>query len=372
MRRFGMGWIGVLFLLACGAEMSVPTPESGVESHFSKPQGVVFSERFIFVSNTHFDSSTFQFGSGSVTVLERETLRVVQTLETTQPNPQIMVVSDTALYVLCTGETTFDKDSWLNVAIGPGAVDRFALDALENSSAPGESLELSYSPEYPLRAGFGSMVMLDGILVLGSGLSASLVTIDMESFSFLRGPDDPIEVYAHEGNDTVNLAAHPYGLLRVASFNLDSVFRVDVETGEVVGAGFDVGTGSDLEGLLQVVPLPDGTEVGLLTLGNTLSRWSSTYEESPETGIVPVGPVANYLSLGAGSLYIVNSGSNRISRYDWESGEFTSGFADFDVAANPWSMAVDEENNVAYVTLNLSEKLAVVSLATGTVLEEIE
>lgn len=369
---FSVLWL--CFLQACQpSSLGNPVDALGEEmGHFDYPQGVLFVGDYAVVTNTAFDPETLGFGEGFITVVDVESFEVVNQIPVSAPNPQKVIRVGNDVVVLCTGTTFFDGEQWLNVAISSGALDRFPVESLAVAEGPRESVELPGLPEDPRIGGMGSLALSEGgeAIYLTSGLSATLFKVDVPTWTLTRGPENPIQLYEHEGNDTLTVSTHSDGFLRVASFNSDRVYTFDPSTDSLVDPeGIDVGETEDLEGLIQTVELPSGEELGLFSIANTLSHWSEPGDVA--TGIGAVGPIANWLEVAEDVVFVVNSGVNNLSRYHWETGMMDEQFSVFDVGAGPWEMDADTSRDLGVVSLNQSQAVVFVQLSTGKVMEEI-
>ena len=373
-----------LLLLGCDApsQETAPTPEEpqnvvttvepdleGIVT-FDKPQDVLIVEPWVLVTNTSYRPATKSFGAGTVTVLHMETREVVNQLSLTQANPQQLLQSGDYIYTLCTGQTSFEDESWLNIAQSDGAIDRFPIATLNTSQNPDNSLALPTDPTSNLRGGFGSMALAldEKTLLISSGLSATLYRADISSMSLLNGPEKPIVPYTHEYNDTLTVSPHSDGDIRVASFNRDEVFFMDPAQNTLSeNSGINLGKTDDLEGLLQILELPDGNELALFTISNQLILWNRT--EKLLSDLAVVGPVANAMAVHGDFVYVVNSGVNNLVRINWKTGQVTDPFIVFPVGSNPWDIAISGDGQWAVVTLNLSDELAWIDLSTGELSE---
>jgi len=369
-------WI-VLLALMVGCDMGIQedggnlgAPEPQISGSFDAPQGVVFTPDWVVVSNTAFRPETLEFGEGSITVISRDTRKVVHQIPVSAPNPQKLLVVGDSLYVLSSGQTRFEQDTWLNVALSPGALDRFPLASLGDATGPEESLPLPLSDADPRQGGFGSMAAsLDGqVLAMACGLKALVWTVDLTTFSWLQGPDDPLIPYEHDNNDTMTVSVDSQGTFRVVSFNRDQVFALEPhQENWDPGEGMSMGISTDMEGLLQSLELPNGDHLGLLTIANGLFQHSDQKDKGELVAVV--GPIANHMALWGKEVFVVNSGVNNLVKFHWETGEMTDPFTIFPVGSNPWEMAINPEGTIGVVTLNHANQLAWVHLESGELLE---
>lgn len=356
-------------LVACDAADPVTAPSTG---SFATPEGVVGAGDLIVVANPDFRGEGF--GAGTVTVIDGTTRRVVNRAPTTAPNPQFLATTDTAVVVVCSGETLWDAGATVHAAVGPGGVDVFPRDGLRTATGPATHIALPVDPGDPRHGGPGSIAVLpDGhTAYIGSGLSAIVVKVDLASGEVLRGMADPIVLRDHERNDTVTLAWHPSGVVLAATFDTDLLFRIDPNTDTLVGDPVDLGANSDLEGVVDLTVAPGSSPdvLWVMTIASAVGAWDLA-GGAAQPRAATAGVAANRIRVGGGYAYVVNSGENNVQRSPLATlGDVARPFAALPVGSNPWDLAI--VGDVAYVTLFRANRVAVVDLATGALLEEIE
>jgi hypothetical protein len=91
---------------------------------------------------------------------------------------------------------------------------------------------------------------------------------------------------------------------------------------------------------------------------------------SVEPYLGAIGPLGNALAAGGGAIWIVESGSNTVSRYEPERG-MTTGFVDVGNDRNPYGLFVDEDRGEAFVVNYLANSMSVARMDTGAVMAEI-
>lgn len=94
-------------------------------------------------------------------------------------------------------------------------------------------------------------------------------------------------------------------------------------------------------------------------------------EASVFANIQVIGTAANQLALGAGYLWVVESTSNTVSRFDPENGRLDPFFIDVGNGKNPFDAVVDEAAGRVYISNWLSNTLSVASLQSGKVITEV-
>lgn len=359
----------LLILAACDASDPVAAPSSG---SFASPEGVVAAGELVAVANPDFRGTSF--GEGSVTIVDVDARAAVNRIPTTRPNPQFLAITDDLLVVVDSGLTAWDAEAGVHTATGDGGLDLIPRDALRTATAPAAHIALPTDPSDRRRGGPGSIAVLpDGrTAYVGSGLAAVVVKVDLVDRTVLRGMDDPIIVRAHERNETVTLAWHPSGVVLVACFDTDELYRLDPTTDTIVGAPIALGATGDLEGVVDLVVSPGATPdvLWVSTIANALGAWDlaggAVNPRAATTGVA-----ANRVRVAGEFAYVVNSGENNVQRSPLaDLGAVARPFAALPVGSNPWDMAVVGE--LGFVTLFRANRLAVIDLRTGALLEEIE
>jgi len=87
--------------------------------------------------------------------------------------------------------------------------------------------------------------------------------------------------------------------------------------------------------------------------------------------IQAIGSAANAIVHGAGYLWIVESTSNTVSRFNPETGHYDAYFIDVGDGRNPYALALDAERQRAYITNWLTNSLSVADLKSGEILAEV-
>lgn len=113
--------------------------------------------------------------------------------------------------------------------------------------------------------------------------------------------------------------------------------------------------------------------------GSTVDTGPAVCPEGPrrpsgsvEPEYATLGPTSNAIRQSDEHLWVVESGANTVSRLSVESGEFESGFIDVGNGRNPYDVAVDSREGVAWVTNNLEHTVTIADTGSGEVLAEIE
>ncbi len=91
-----------------------------------------------------------------------------------------------------------------------------------------------------------------------------------------------------------------------------------------------------------------------------------------ERQISAIGPVGNDLAASTNSVWVVESGSNTVSRLDRDSGSYHDFFVDVGNERNPYAATVDETARELWIANYASDTVSVASMDTGEILEEFE
>lgn len=91
-----------------------------------------------------------------------------------------------------------------------------------------------------------------------------------------------------------------------------------------------------------------------------------------ERQISAIGPVGNDLAASTNSVWVVESGSNTVSRLDRETGSYHDFFVDVGNERNPYAATVDETARELWVANYASNTVSVASKDTGEILVEFE
>ncbi len=84
-----------------------------------------------------------------------------------------------------------------------------------------------------------------------------------------------------------------------------------------------------------------------------------------------IGTAANAIAGGDGHLWVVESTENTVSRYAPRADDYEPYFIDVQNGRNPWDVAVDEDQGLAYVTNRQANSLSVANIETGEIVDEI-
>ncbi len=128
--------------------------------------------------------------------------------------------------------------------------------------------------------------------------------------------------------------------------------------------------------LLPIIACSDdepGTSTEKMSTEAVCSDGAPAYEVTVEPLVTEVGPMANDLAIsGDGGLWIVESGTNSVSRFDLEEIVLEPHFIDVGTERNPYSAAVDEEAGQVWVANYLSDTVSIADLDSGAPIAELD
>lgn len=347
--------------------------------NFASPEGLALTKDYVFVANTNFsyEGDKIVYGEGFVTVVDRAKFAVVNRVKTYGKNPQVVAVRGGKLYVLCSGETTFDAEKGQVLPVGESTLE--ALDLAMVASAPKFEKVWKVSPPPP-----GSLVGYPSSLAFSpdgkyayasSGTTAAIFKFDLTTSEVIRGSDNPIEVGDLTKPDTLTLKEGPQNILFLGSFNRDKVFAFDTSRDALAQWPFgelDVGKTKDIDGVLDLAYREGGTPDLFILLGLAKTVMAATTQigqpSVKELGIT--GDWPNRIALWKGVLLVLNSGSNNITGFSVETGKDLGVLVVLPKNTNPYDMVVD--GDLLYVTGLLSNDLTEIDLSARKVLRRVE
>jgi len=249
------------------------------DERFDGPSGVAVAGGRVFVTNVAHTGDGFE--AGSVALIDRDRREVVATLETRWKNPQFarrietpegprVAISDAGAIDRGEGEGEFARPTspaglelWEPGAPGgPPArrTYRLGVDEAEALGAPGRAQPTP-----------------DGrFLYFASATAPAVFKFDLAAGEWVRGTDNPIELYEADGDALHHGAMGPNGLLFVTAFNRDALYVLDTSCDKLLAGPVEVGTSGELlEGPHDVVArgTGDGVEAYFVfSLRHTLGR----------------------------------------------------------------------------------------------------
>lgn len=248
------------------------------DESFKNPSAVALTETHAYVANVNFLSLAQGYGPGSVTVIDRQTLSVVASVETAFENPHYL-----AIYSTNQGPLLFVS--------GSGAIER-AGDRVEVKSEGGlEIFDVQADPIAPTSESFplgqqevqtvGApgrplLATTTNHLYFVSGIAPVLFVFDLENRRWDYDAASPLEFARADGDATHQAVMGPEGLLWITAFNQDALYLFDTACHKLVAPPIDLGQVADmLEGPHAIVAFQDGEAFEsyyLLGIANALGR----------------------------------------------------------------------------------------------------
>jgi DNA-binding beta-propeller fold protein YncE len=244
--------------------------EIGVDTDdFDAPQGVTASDDYIYVTNTHYRSNTFD--EGSVTVVDRDSLEVVARVATTKKNPQFaetIVTSDGPRIVIVSSGDIGQS----GVARSDGAVELWA--ETDEPGAPDREVFVLESTDDQRHGAPGRPLLTpDGTrLYMPSATAPALFALDLEQKTWLHDTADPLTVYDSQDLALDTAAIDSRGIIYVTAFNEDALYLVDTSCDEVLAGPIDLGVTSLGEGPqdVQIVEASQGATAFFIMGGSNV------------------------------------------------------------------------------------------------------
>lgn len=241
-------------------------------SNFEGPSGVAVSARALYVSNVDYLGLEEGYGAGHITVLNRSDFSLVGEITTAAKNPQFLTMHDGDLYVSDTG--AFGFDDFGAVATSDGAIERWTEE--EDLLQPTRRVAV-LPVETPARsASPGRPAFVNGKLYVASASAPEVYVLDLGSFEWIRGVQNPIVLYASD-RDALHHIVTDGQVVYVSAFNEDTISRIDPSCDELLGEPIPAGFDELLEGAHSMVAIKttDGTDLYVaLSLANSLVRIS--------------------------------------------------------------------------------------------------
>lgn len=210
-----------------------------------RPAGVATSGRYIYVTNTGYRPEG-PFADGSVTVIDPSTLDVLGDISTREANPQFATWADTSagerLIVVNTGQLVYEGGDF---SAAPSAVEFWqeTPDPLNPAKLVAE-LDVVQDPD--VGAPGDVVITNDGDRAyLTSATAPVLFELNLETGEWIRGPQNPIELYASEGDALDHAALGNDGILYISSFNTQQLLLLDTRCNALIGS-FDISTNDTL------------------------------------------------------------------------------------------------------------------------------
>lgn len=345
-------------LLLAGCDGDGKTPEEPGSGLLAGPEGIAVVDGTIYVTNVNSrydtDSGLVVFDEGFVQTFDLATLAPGIRFAVPCENPQYVLPADGDLLVLCSGSMLPDDNGLLTPATD-GALLVLDLATLTVK----QQIAVPRGQPQPL-AGFpGALAWSPDLqqVWLGSGSGPYVHAVDLETES--------VEVYQlrppGERNDLV-VPVWWEGRLFASSFTAGALFELEPEDGAPVGVPLPITESGETEGTIDIAT----TEGGLYVLHSLSQR--VVFVDPVARTVTPLftaGAAANRIRLYDGSLFVLNSMDNNVTRHDLTNTTTLTPFAIFPPGSNPWEMVFVDGK--MYATAYLSDELFVVDAASGAI-----
>lgn len=242
---------------------SIADPLSGAILHESapstaifNPSGVAASTDHIYISDVAFGRGEDGFGEGAIHVFDRSSFGYLGALETQAKNPQYLTFlpDEDALLITQTGPLGFSSGRYAQM--GDAGITILS-NLSDNDPLSPSSTHLTLPPRPDARqdpAPGRPMITQSQRAYFVSATSPTLLSLDLETSTWLRGPEDPILLYETSSDALHAGAIAGDDLLLILSYNQDALYIVDTSCDEVIAGPIDLGLSSeDLEGPLAIV-----------------------------------------------------------------------------------------------------------------------
>ncbi len=351
-------------------------------ARLARPEGLVAAGGHVFVTNTNFQDD-FTFGPGFVTVINTLSRTQVAEIPTSQPNPQFAAEAGPYVLVTCTGRTAWDASQNENTVTTDGALDFIPISGVAGRA------DVAFSIPIPIPSDAGRDTRLgapgdiavtpDGrYAYIASGTRADLFKVDLQDRALLRGTERPISLFDHDLNETLSVSMGADGLLYVAVFSRDEVWRLDPANDRFIQPPLSVdGIAGELEGPIDIVWRDDAQHPDVFVL-MTISQAVATIDYFTDIPLIDAeawttGGMPNRLKWHRGNLYVVQSGENNLTRINPGAERVESPWLALEPGDNPWDMAVHvgSRGSTAYVSNFGSNTISVIDLSAAEVIGRI-
>ena len=346
--------IPLALLLACEPTRSDRVyPDPGTFDH---PQAALFVDGLLLVTNTGYDAQSWR--TGSVAVISPERMQVTHRYNTSELNPQRLIKTKDAVYIINTG--TFDLSDFANPRSATrGSIDRIARGAINDPNATMKTHRIERDGRFvsPIDAAGGN-----GELIITSGLKPSVLYLDMTRAEAATSVTElPTMLSTGLG------AIRPWrdGFI-VVDFNSDKAFLLN-DSAELQ-CQIDVGEISqEMEGAMAPVIHQDDLYL-VLALSGVVRRVSLSGTDpcaNPVNTLVsPLGQVPNDLKIVDDQLWVVHSADNNLIAYDLNTGSEIKRYV-LPIGSNPWEAAFSDNGRWIAVTEWAGHAVTLIERATG-------
>lgn len=221
------------------------------------PAGVAVLDDVVYVGNTEYHGE--EYGPGSIAVLDRASHEVLGVVAAQRQNPQSLDVVGDRVVVVDSGAFgyagSFVAGSEAAVEIWTPTADPLAPDVVTVVMPLVDDRAVGIPGRPAHRAG-------SSVIYLPSATAPVVFSLDVVKGTWLRGPDDPIQLYETDGDALNHAAMGDDGVLWVTAYNEDALFLVDTRCDAVLDR-IELESSSMLAGPHGVVPVGDDGYVAL-------------------------------------------------------------------------------------------------------------
>ena len=367
-------------LVLAGCPDNAASPDAGAPGRaFWSPQGIAATSTHVLVVNTalYLKGASAHFDHGFVTIIDRKTRAVVGRVETTQPNPQHVVLCQDRWAVVVNTGTYVTKQHVLQPSSG-GGVDLLDISAGIPTKVS-RNIPLGLSKHDPRVGAYGTVVVDADCKTayIGSGTRGDVFAVDLQAGKVLRGPDKPIALFPTAADNNGLTTVRPWQKgLAVLDFNSEQLCLSDDWSGQLTPRTCSaIKIKKDLlAGPIDVVRDPNdarGRALVLMSMANALYSVDVTVTPFALQGkLATTGLANNRIVVHQGAALILNSLSANMQRVELPGGKSTLPFTVFPTKSNPYDMVVtsEPEGDVAWVTLSKAHAVALVQLKTGKII----
>lgn len=197
-----------------------------IENAFEEPFEIVIQNGLVFIANNNFDDNFDPDGPGFVTVIDSESLELVEIITASGGNSALMEEINGDIYLVNAGDVNFEAFPFTcNTSFPP------SIDIIDT-----ELLSVTSTISIPLESANNNVCLPQFITVspdetsayLGLGLVGALLKIDTNNNSLVRGTNNPIIITDLDGlNLPSDMQILPNGIGLITLFNTDQVIGFD-------------------------------------------------------------------------------------------------------------------------------------------------
>lgn len=245
-----------------------------IETDLKNPAGLAVEGDRLWVTDVNYLSPTDGFGDAQIAVFDTDGTRLT-THQLDAKNLQFarseVIDGDDYIFAVASGSIEFvngepQTTSSSHVYRWPSDVE---LDALDSAAVA--TLEVT---EPTRSAALGQIHRKPGtdLAYIASGVAPVVYVLDLKSMEWIRGIDDPIEVYSTTREALHHGAFDDRGIFYLTAFNQDALYLIDTRCDAVLAGPIDLGQNPELlEGPHGVVAREQSAYF-IMSLSNSLGR----------------------------------------------------------------------------------------------------